>query len=233
MSKAYLTIDDGPTKNTKGIIDFLNGKEITPIMFFYGEQINKAKEEGIYAIQNGAIIGNHSFSHPHFSDIEFEESISEIERQEEQIDLLYKSAGVDRKYKLFRFPYGDKGGKNQKALQEYLASHGFCRINDIPIDYDWYHKANLDKDYDVLWTFNFCEYQLTHNIGFTYDDILKKINDDNPETGGPLLAPNVHNIILIHDHENTEELRAGYFFELINYVLDKGVEFVKPMFMIP
>jgi len=233
MNRAYLTIDDGPTKNTKGFIDFLISKNITPIMFFYGEKIRKEKETGIYAIRNGAIIGNHSYTHRHFSELDLAECISEIERQEEQIDLLYKAAGMPRKYKLLRFPYGDKGGKNKNALQEYLAKNGFSRINDSQIKYDWYNENRLNKDYDVFWTFDFGEYQLEYNNGFTYNHILNQIHNDKPKLGGPLLAENAYNIVLIHDHEKTEEVYPDYFYKIINYVIDSGVEFIKPDFIAP
>jgi peptidoglycan-N-acetylglucosamine deacetylase len=231
MSKAYLTIDDGPTKNTKEFIDFLVSKNIKPIMFFSGEQICKERENGIYAIQKGAVIGNHSYTHPHFSDLNLDECISEIESQEEQIDLLYKEAGVIRKYKLFRFPYGDKGGENKDALQEYLKKNGFVRIDDIQIKYEWYYENKLNKDYDVFWTFDFKEYELEYDNGFTYSDILNVIHDDKPETGGILLRPNVNNIVLIHDHEKTEEVCQNYFYKIINHALENGVEFIEPKFI--
>lgn len=232
MSKAYLTIDDGPTKNTRKIIDFLNGKDITPIMFFYGEQIKREREAGIYAIQQGAIIGNHSYSHKHFSELDLNECISEIERQEEIIDSLYRDAGVERKYKLMRFPYGDKGGKNKDALQKYLKEHGFCRIDDTVITYDWYAENKLNTDIDVLWTFDFTEYKMEYDKKFNLDDILNKINDGNPKVGGALIGQDdVHNIVLIHDHEKTDEICKNYFVKLINYVLDCGVKFVKPKFL--
>lgn len=231
MSSAYLTIDDGPTKNTKAYIDFLNSKDITPIMFFWGEKIRKSREEGIYAIQNGAIIGNHTYTHPHCSKLDLDECISEIERQEEQIDLLYKDAGVIRKYKIFRFPYADKGGKNKKALQEYLKKNGFSRINDTEITSDWYNERELNKDYDVFFTFDCQEYRLQHNDEFTCEDIFKAIHNENQKTGGVLIVPNVQNIFVIHDHPQTDEIYPNYFYEIINHILDNGVEFIKPKFI--
>jgi peptidoglycan/xylan/chitin deacetylase (PgdA/CDA1 family) len=232
MSKAYLTIDDGPTKNTKAIMDFLISKNIIPIMFFDGIQIIKAREQGIYAIQKGAIVGNHSFTHPHFSDLDLDESICEIELQQEQIDLLYKDAGVIRKYKLFRFPYGDKGGKNKNALQEYLKKSGFSKFDDSKIKYPWYYDEGLDKDIDIFWTFDFLEYKLA-SCESTFAHILNKINDMNPKKGGILLKPDEYNIVLIHDHEDTEEVYPNYFNKIINYVLYHGVEFIKPEFITP
>ncbi|WP_160687725.1 polysaccharide deacetylase family protein [Clostridium sp. C2-6-12] len=231
MSKAYLTIDDGPTKDTKAYIDFLNSKDITPIMFFCGEKIRESREDGIYAIQNGAIIGNHTYTHPHFSKLDLEECISEIERQEEQIDLLYKDAGVPRKYKLFRFPYADKGGKNKKALQEYLINNGFSRIDDSQITSEWYNHHEFYKDYDVFFTFDCQEYRLQQNDGFTREDIFKGIRNENPKTGGVLLASNAQNIFVIHDHPQTDDIYPNYFYEIINHVLDNGVEFIKPKFI--
>ena len=232
MSKAYLTIDDGPTKNIKKIIDFLNSKYITPIMLFYGEQINKERQAGIYAIQHGAIVGNHSYSHKHFSELSYDECIMEIEKQEEMINSLYKEAGVERKYKVMRFPFGDKGGQNKDALQEYLKRHGFSRFDDSEITYDWYTENKLNTDFDLLWTFDFTEYQMEYNNGFKYEDILKRIHNDKPEYGGALLGEDhVYNIILIHDHEKTESVCEEYFTKLINYVIDNGVEFIKPNFI--
>lgn len=231
MSTAYLTIDDGPTKNTKEILDFLRKKNITPIMFFWGDRIKEAREYGIYAIQNGAIIGNHTDTHPHFSEISLEECIREIETNEAAIDRLYEEAGVKREYKVFRFPYGDKGGASKPALQEYLASHGFLKIDYTPINYDWYYEKKLDQDYDTLWTFNYEEYRLPHDKSFSFDEILAHIEDPNPKIEGNLKDPQVHNIILIHDHPETDAVRPGYFYDIIDKSIEAGVTFVSPKFI--
>ncbi|MBD7913193.1 MULTISPECIES: polysaccharide deacetylase family protein [Clostridium] len=233
MSKAYLTIDDGPTKNTKSITDFLIKKNIQSIMFFTGIQTIKNRKEAIYAIQKNCIVGNHSFTHPHFSELDLDECISEIELQEEQLNLLYKEAGIQRRYRIFRFPYGDKGGKNKDALQKYLKNSGFNKFNDNKITFPWYYESGLNKDIDLYWTFDFFEYKLEYNNGFTFEDIIKEINEMNPKEGAPLLAPDVYNIVLIHDHEKCEKSLQNYFYDIINYVLDQGVEFIKPEFIKP
>jgi peptidoglycan/xylan/chitin deacetylase (PgdA/CDA1 family) len=231
MSTAYLTIDDGPTRNTKQYLDFLLDKGIIPVMFFWGDRIKEARENGIYAIQHGAIIGNHTDTHPHFSSIPLKQCIEEIERQEEAINSLYEEAGVKREYKLFRFPYGDKGGENKEALQEYLKSHGFCKLDYRPITYDWYYGSKLDRDYDTLWTFDFEEYRLQYDNSFSYDMILDRIDLVNPKNGGSLPDPNAHNILLIHDHPQTDAIVPGYFTNLINRAIKAGVTFVKPKFI--
>lgn len=230
MSTAYLTIDDGPTKDTKTYLDWLLSRDIHPVMFFWGDRIKEARENGIYAIKNGAIIGNHTDTHPHFSDLSLEECIREIERQEEAINSLYEEAGVKREYKLFRCPYGDKGGKNKEAIQEYLRSHGFCKLDYTPIKYNWYYDQKLDQDFDTLWTFDYEEYRLQFDQSFSYEYIIKHIADPNPAQGGNFTDPGAHNIVLIHDHPQTDRIVPGYFFDIIERTLQTGVKFIKPVF---
>lgn len=232
MGKAYLTIDDGPTKNTKSIIDFLKSKRIIPIMFFYGLQIEKSRDEGIYAIKNGAIIGNHSYTHPHFSEISMDECVAEIEEQEKLIQSLHEEAGARRESKLFRFPYGDKGGKNHDFLQKYLAKNNFSKIRDNSIRLEWYHENEFDKERDIFWTFDFSEYNMTSDLLYTYEDIMKRIHDKTG-SGRTLFDTDGFNIVIIHDHEKTEEIFPGYFSKLIDHVLDNGLQFVKPVFFNP
>ncbi len=232
MSKAYLTIDDVTTENTPIIIDYLQERGITPILFSIGRFVEEHWEEAIYALKMGAIIGNHSYNHPHFSELTLSECISEITKQEDVLNRLYQSAGVERKYKLMRFPYGDKGGKNKEALQEYLKENKFCRIDDSAIYFDWYKENALNSDIDVYWTFDFEEYKLEENNGYTYESILQRIHDNNPPYGGNLLEENSCHIILIHDHIETEQVMPDYFKKIIDYVIALGVEFIQPQFIL-
>lgn len=232
MSKAYLTIDDVTTENTPIIMDYLNEKGITPILFSIGRLLEDHWDEAIYALKAGAIIGNHSYNHPHFSELTLSECVDEIEKQEDILNALYRSAGVERKYKLIRFPYGDKGGKNKEALQNYLKKNKFCRIDDSSINFDWYKENALNRDVDVYWTFDFVEYLLQENNGYTYESILQRIHNSNPPTGGVLLEKNSCHIILIHDHIETEKVMPNYFKEIIDYVIASGVEFIQPQFIL-
>ena len=231
MSTAYLTIDDGPTKNTNEIVDYLLAKNIIPVMFFWGERVKEARENAIYAIQNGAYIGNHTYSHPYFSTISLKQCIEEIEREEEVINSLYKEAGVVREVKVFRFPYGDKGGENKEAIQQYLASQGFCKMDSGPITYDWYFDEKLDKDYDTFWTFDYEEYRLHFDSTFSYPMVYEHIANPKPAKGGNFHTPGAHNIILIHDHTLTDEMIPGYFYDIIDRTLEAGVTFIKPKFI--
>lgn len=231
MIKAYLTIDDISSEITVDFMDYLFEKNISPIMFAVGENIEKHFDKAVYALKKGAVIGNHSYSHLNFNEISFDECIEQINKCEDVLNRLYEAAEIERKYKIFRFPYGDKGGEKKQQLQEYLKQKGFCKIDDREIYFDWYKESNCDKDIDVFWTFDFGEYQLQQNNGFTYDTIMYRIHDKNPSDGGVLLEENSHHIILIHDHPETDKIMPGYYKTLLNYVIDCEVEFIEPKFI--
>ena len=135
LKTAILTIDDIASENTPAIVDHLNEKGIQAIMFAWGERTERYFDNALYAISHGMIAGNHSYSHPFFSKLTFEECRAEIERCEEVLDRLYASAGEERRYRPFRFPYGDKGGANKAALQMYLQERGFDKLDDTLICY--------------------------------------------------------------------------------------------------
>lgn len=230
MIKAVLTIDDIPSKNTPAFVDFLRENEIPAIMFAWGENLEKFPAEAEYAVTNGIIIGNHSYSHPHFSEISPEECFDEIEKCERLIDDLYKRTGINRIYRPFRFPYGDKGGRNKDMIQKYLKEKGFHKVRDTEIPYPWWKEEGMDRDIDTFWTFDFEEYRIRPGSGFTAEDVRKRIDDPEPEYGAPLFSENGNHIIIIHAHDETEELAPGYYRDFLGYLLKNGVVFQKPEF---
>lgn len=231
MINAVLTIDDISSENTPAIVDYLNEKGIKCVMFAWGSMVESHYDEAVYALKNGIIVGNHSYSHPNFSKLTIEECISEIEKCEAILDELYRTAGVERRYRPFRFPYGDKGGANKDALQKYLSEKGFDKLDDRSIPYPWWKNKNLDKDIDTFWTFDFAEYNIRKGSGFTEDDVMKRINDPAPNEGAPILAENGEHIILLHAHDETEELVPGYYRHFIDHLLANGVTFREPKFI--
>ena len=231
MIKAVLTIDDIASKNTPAIVDYLQEKGIPAIMFAWGENVLKHYEEAVYALQHGVIVGNHSFSHPHFSEISFEECIAEIEKCEDILEKLYKDAGVDRRFRPFRFPYGDKGGDKKDAIQKYLSENGFNKVDDTKISFEWWKEAGMDKDIDTFWTFDFMEYCIRPGSTFTKDDVMNRIHDMSDAPGAGLLKDGGYHFIIIHAHDETEELLPGYYRMFLDHVTKNGVEFVKPEFI--
>ena len=263
MITAYLTIDDIPTKQTPKLIDFLVSLNIRPIMFCWGQRLEECRNEAIYALKKGAVLQNHSYSHPHFSELSFEEAKKEILRNEELLESIYAEAGVKREYKLFRFPYGDQGGENKDKIQQFLRDQSFAHIDDRAFDNMMYIQKGQKEDTDVYWTFDYAEYNIRPGSTFKFDEVINRVDEfirteglesqsSAPELlmGSPTCAKTDNcndtdtwkegqsgkapegtvskNIILIHDHVETEECYPGYFEKQIKLVLERGIRFVDP-----
>ena len=231
MNKAILTIDDIASENTPAVVDYLCEKKITAVMFAVGENVEKHYEQAVYALQKGMIIGNHSYSHPGFSGISMEECVEQIERTEEILDKLYRDAGVERKYKPFRFPYGDKGGDKHAALQELFKKKGFDKLSDDAITYPWYLESGAHEDIDTFWTFDFAEYRIRPGADFTEEMVFERMNDMTPGVGAPLLKEGNSHILLLHAHDDTEKMVPEYYRLFLDYAIEKGVVFDEPAFV--
>lgn len=231
MIKALLTIDDVSSANTPAIVDYLCEKNIKAVMFMVGQWAEDHPDELVYALKHGMIVGNHSYTHPHFSEISFEEAKCEIEKNEVVLNSFYQKAGIERQYRPFRFPYGDKGGSNKDKLQQYLRENGFDKIDDTGLGYPWWRKRGLDKDIDTFWTFDFAEYNIRPGSGFVLEDVMKRIHDKDPKGGAVLFEENSSHILLLHAHDETEALVPGYYKIFIEELLENGVEFTDPRFI--
>ncbi len=201
MNSALLTIDDFSSKNTPAIVDYLNKKGIKPIFFAAGQNVERYYEEAIYAVKNGMIVGNHSYSHPQFSSLSMEACIEEMERCEAVLDRLYQDSGVERIFRPFRFPYGDKGGGNKEALQKYLKENGFHKVDDRQISYPWWKKNGLDQDIDTFWTFDFAEYNMHLDPEFTKASGWERMHATKPQDGAGLFGEKHRHVPLLHAHD--------------------------------
>lgn len=231
MNSALLTIDDIASKNTPAIVDYLNEKRIKAILFATGQNVERYYEEALYAVKNGMIVGNHSYSHPAFSSLSMKECMEEIEKCEIVLERLYKDSGVERVFRPFRFPYGNKGGDNKNALQKYLKEKGFQKVDDTHITYPWWRENSLDTDIDTFWTFDFEEYKIRQGSEFTKESVWKKMHDTNPESGAVLFAENNRHILLLHAHDETEEMLPEYYRLFIEHLLENGLVFEEPAFL--
>lgn len=231
MNSALLTIDDFASRNTPALVDYLKGKGIRPIFFATGQNVEKYYDEALYAVRQGMIVGNHSYSHPGFSGLSMEEAVAEIEKCEEVLNRLYHDSGMERKWRPFRFPYGDKGGQNKDALQHYLKAQGFHKVDDRHIPYPWWKEYELHQDIDTFWTFDFAEYRMQSEPGFTKESIWQKMHDAAPENGAVLFGEGQRHILLMHAHDETEALFPKYYQVLLEHLMENGVVFDEPRFL--
>ena len=230
MIRAILTIDDIPSANTPEIVDFLNERGIQAVLFMEGRRLEMFPEQAVYVLRHGMIVGNHSDTHPAFDRLTLEDAVKEIDACEERLDRLYDAAGVERKYRPFRFPYGNKGGANKAALQRVLTEKGFSKLKDSQIPYPWWKENGLDRDIDTFWTFDFAEYRIRPDSGFTLEDVWKRIHDPEPATGAAMLEDGGSHILLMHAHDETEAMVPEYYKLFIDHLLECGVVFDRPEF---
>ena len=229
MSKVILTMDDIPAGNTKTIIDYFTEKKLPAVMFVVGEQAVEDMDTLVYAINHGIILGNHTYTHPFFSEISYEECVEEIEKTEEVLTKAYEMAGTERPVKLFRFPYIDKGGEKYDIIQAYLKEHGFKRIDDSGVLAEGYKKAGHNRGCDTACSFDCQEYNISSGQ-ITFEEVMRRIAEGDEGGTNMTTDPGV-NIMLIHSHDHTEAAVPEYYRIMIDSMLDKGVEFIKPEFI--
>ncbi len=231
MNTAILTIDDIPSLNTPAIVDYLCEKGITAVLFATGQHLEKYPAEAEYAVRKGMIVGNHSYSHPAFSSLTVEEARREIGETEKLLDALYRRCGVERIYKPFRFPYGDKGGENKAVLQAMLKEYGIHKLDDRHLPYEWWKQNGLDKDIDTFWTFDFAEYRMHSEPDFRKDSIWARMHDPAPGSGAVLFKEGNRHILLLHAHDESDAILPGYYRLFIDHLLEGGITFDEPQFL--
>jgi peptidoglycan/xylan/chitin deacetylase (PgdA/CDA1 family) len=243
---AYLTIDDCPSNDMKRKVDFLLRKRISAIWFCRGEFLEKRQEVVVYAIRKGFIMGNHSYDHSCFSKIPLKECFRQIEETDELIETVYEKAGIERPAKLFRFPWGDKGGgfdvkkggffprkknlEHIEAIQDFLKKLGYKQPKFQDINYDWFNRANLLNDVDVYLTYDTMDWVVLAKepkFGISgLRGVLERMDEDVPEGRRGLNFAGSNEIILLHDLSET----AHTFVPIMEKLLVKRLKFELPKF---
>lgn len=241
MKKAYLTVDDGPSVARREKVDILNRYAIQAVWFSVGRDMEERADDIVYAIKNGHIIGNHSFTHPHFSELTLEQCEKEILKTDQLIERMYEKAGVKRPVKLFRFPFGNEGvtrgfydlnypkdeKKRVESIQAILKDNGYVILPFKNITYPYFDAFRESKRVDWLWTYDameWCVYQEKPPYGVrSLDDVLEMMELDLPERWMGLNDPDSDEIIVIHDHPQTSDM----FEAIIKAFVDRGIEFAR------
>lgn len=239
MKEAYLTIDDGPSVDRIKKVEILKKYGVQAVWFSMGIDMEANADAAIRTILAGQVIGNHSYTHPNFSEISIAQCEEEIIRTDELIDKLYRQAGVQRPIKLFRFPYGNKGvntgffdtsysesdRERIEAIQKILIQNGYGTYPFDNINFEYFKRMQATGQVDWLWTYDameWCVFQEDSPFGVrTIEDVLEMMDLDLPERWMGLNDPSSNEIIVIHDHPQTTDM----FEPIIKAFLDKGIHF--------
>lgn len=219
LKDIYLTIDDAPSNKLTSKVDFLQANQIPAVFYCRGQFIPSHVGKVVNAIQKGFLIGNHSYSHPYFSQISLEACYKEIEKTEALIEACYHQAGVARPLKIFRFPFGDRGAgfdstrtplllahPKVQALQKFLTQQGFKPVS-----------FNATDDFiDPLWDWDTEDYH--HKLIHTPDKYKEGLQAFYESYEGPSA------LLLLHDFDFSHIL-----FEItMEFLIKKGCRFLKP-----
>jgi len=142
LKHIYLTIDDGPSRRTSQLLDYLNARNIGAILFCVGKNLIKRPNIATRAIREGFIIGNHSYDHSNFNKLNQAHARGQIEKTDKIINDLYARSGIRRPAKYFRFPYGSKG-RTPRAKQ-----YNQVILHDLEY-FAPFHVPSLDWRWDV------------------------------------------------------------------------------------
>ena len=131
---AYLTFDDGPSKNnTPQILSVLEKNKINATFFVIGNLAQENSDLVKKEYADGNVIGNHTYSHVYnqiySSTQNFEKEIRENE------GILKSILGDTYKTKLIRFPGGSFGSK-LKPFRDVIVKDGYHYVDWNALDGD-------------------------------------------------------------------------------------------------
>lgn len=145
---AYLTFDDGPSKNTKQILDVLKQYNIKATFFVLGSQVQIFPETTNRIYNEGHYIANHGYSHKYSYIYQSPEQVLNEFNQCNQI--VANTINVpEYNSHLFRFPGGSVGGKYAELKKQAIT---LLEQNEI-LYIDWNsltgdsEKANPTEEY--------------------------------------------------------------------------------------
>lgn len=100
--KIALTFDDGPSKATEKLLDALKERNVKVTFFVIGEYAKRYPELIKREVEEGHIVGNHTYSHVDIARLSKTEAIEEIEKTNQ---IVKEISGTTIEY--IRPPFGD------------------------------------------------------------------------------------------------------------------------------
>lgn len=135
------TFDDGPGAYTDELLDAFKQYDGRATFFLIGQNVGQFPKVVQREIDEGHLVGNHSFSHPSLDRVSDERVREEINKTN---DAIAKAAN-GYKPKLVRPPYGNTNNRVQKIFQEM----GMSAIHWSVDTRDWESK-NADAVYKMI-----------------------------------------------------------------------------------
>lgn len=146
--RAFLTFDDGPSTNTKDILDLLLQRNIKATFFVLGTQVERMPETVKRIYGEGHYIANHGYSHVYSSIYSSPEAVLDEFNKCNQV-VANAIQVTEYNSHLFRFPGGYYGGKYaeiKKQANEILKQNNIAHVDWNALTGDS-EKQNPTKEY--------------------------------------------------------------------------------------
>ncbi len=127
--KVYLTFDDGPSENTRAILDILQEYDVKATFFVTGQQAESHPERYREIVEEGHTLGMHSYSHKYG---EIYRDVDSFGRDLLQLQtFLEETTGVTPQF--YRFPGGSSNTVSKMPMTELC---DYLTDNEITY-FDW------------------------------------------------------------------------------------------------
>ncbi|MFG2652033.1 polysaccharide deacetylase family protein [Streptomyces sp. NPDC048436] len=123
-----LTFDDGPSSGTSALLDVLKRNGLRATMFNQGQYAAGQPSQVRAQVAAGMWVGNHSYTHPHLTQLSQSQIDLEISRTQQAI--ANGGGGVPR---LFRPPYGETNA----TVKSIAAKYGLTQVIWDVDSQDW------------------------------------------------------------------------------------------------
>jgi peptidoglycan-N-acetylglucosamine deacetylase len=114
VKKVALTFDDGPNgEHTLAILEILKSHNLKAAFFFPAKNVERLPEIALMAKNQGHIIGNHTYDHPHLNTL----TADQIRLQIEKAERVFAKV-LDLQPRYFRPPYGEYNKTVEAIIKE-------------------------------------------------------------------------------------------------------------------
>lgn len=164
--KVALTFDDGPDDVfTPQILDVLKDKDVKATFFVIGKRAEGFSEVMQRIVDEGHLVGNHTWSHPNIMKVSLEDAKQEVLKTEKLLKSYYKDSS-DR-IKIFRSPYGSIDPKSV----EFFGDIGYKIISWNVDSLDWKGLTAEEVKTNVLENVTKGSIILQHSAGGEGEDL--------------------------------------------------------------
>lgn len=133
LKVVFLTFDDGPMESSAEVLDTLAANNVKATFFTNGHEGPEAEEIYRRIVNEGHVLGNHTYSHDYDNYNNPEAFYADLQRQEDYIRQVTGTEPV----KVFRFPGGSNGAPSE--LIDGVLARGYSY-------FDWTASAGDGSD---------------------------------------------------------------------------------------